>query len=215
MVYLGNRHDSFPALVLQDPMLEPVDKIVWMVMAQAGRATGTSTAFPSYREIQRRANVASSATVSRAITILRATRWLSICARVRDSGGRFRGSVYALHDEPLPLPDAIRLDAEYMAFLETSRTHRHGRVRRIADVVLESIERDVDAGVDVTAPEPMLERRLKGAAVHAGEPVRRYFSFSADVLSTLSNRDGRVSDRQRWSRKFGQSDKWNRCLKWG
>ena len=38
-----------------------------------------------------------------------------------------------------------------------------------------------------------------------------------DNLEPLSfeERLGLLVDRKRWSRKFGQSDKWNRCLKWG
>ena len=96
MLFLGNWHQAFPALLVQDPVLEPVDKVVWMVICQQGRAAGSSTAFPSYNQIARQANIASTATVSRAIAVLRATRWLSLCARVRDTGGRFRGNVFVL-----------------------------------------------------------------------------------------------------------------------
>ena len=34
VLFLGARHQSFPALIVQDPILEPVDKIVWMVVWQ-------------------------------------------------------------------------------------------------------------------------------------------------------------------------------------
>ena len=119
MLFLGNRHQAFPARLVQDPVLEPVDKVVWLVICQHGQAAGTNSAFPSYNTIARQANIASPATVSRAIALLRATRWLSVCARVRDGGGRFRGNVYALHDEPLPLADAMHLDPDYLAFVES------------------------------------------------------------------------------------------------
>lgn len=118
MLFLGNWHQSFPALLVQDPVLEPVDKVVWMVVCQQGRAAGSSTAFPSYNEIARQANIASTSTVSRAIAILRATRWLSLCVRVRDGSRRFRGKVYAIHDEPLPLIDAMLLGPDYMTFIQ-------------------------------------------------------------------------------------------------
>ena len=85
LLFLGNRHASFPTLVVQDPVLEPVDKLVWMtIRLQAGEAAG-STAFPSYDYIRKMANIASKSTVARAIAILRATRWLSLCARLRAS----------------------------------------------------------------------------------------------------------------------------------
>ena len=109
MLFLGNRHPTFPALVICDPVLEPVDQVVWMVIGQSGRCTGSNAVFPSYSEIARRANVASPSTISRALAILRATRWLSLCARVRDASGRFRGNVYALHDAPQPLADTPAL----------------------------------------------------------------------------------------------------------
>ncbi|MCR9077372.1 MAG: helix-turn-helix domain-containing protein, partial [bacterium] len=35
LLFLGNRHQSFPVVVVHDPILEPVDKLVWMVICQA------------------------------------------------------------------------------------------------------------------------------------------------------------------------------------
>jgi len=188
MLFLGSWHQAFPALLVQDPVLEPVDKVVWMVICQQGQAAGVSTAFPSYSEIARKANIASTSTVSRAIAVLRATRWLSLCARVRDAGGRFRGNVYALHDEPLPLADALHLDPEYMGFLSEARRHYHARVCRVAEAVLQSIDEDIDAGVDVLAPVSPMERRIEAVRAVRREGPRRYFSFSAQVLARLANR---------------------------
>ena len=155
MVFLGNRHQSFPTAVVQDPVLEPVDKLVWMVIMLAVRETGGKTAFPGYESIGRMANVSSRSTIARAIAILRATRWLTLCARVRKASGRFRGSVYALHDEPLPLADALHLDTDYMDFLGNALGHGHARVRAVAQGVLDSIDEDIQAGQAVcTQPPP-------------------------------------------------------------
>ncbi len=44
MLFLGNRHASFPALVVQDPILEPVDKLAWMAIRLQARETGGNTA---------------------------------------------------------------------------------------------------------------------------------------------------------------------------
>jgi hypothetical protein len=74
-----------------------------MVMMLQVRETGGNTAFPSQGAIGRMANIASRSTIARAIAILRATRWLTLCRRVRTPSGRFCGNVYALHDEPMPL----------------------------------------------------------------------------------------------------------------
>ena len=64
---------KWPDRVMKDPMLEPVDRMVWMVLRQSA----VRGRFPSYAQIGRAANVASKSTVSRAIAILRATRWLA------------------------------------------------------------------------------------------------------------------------------------------
>ena len=117
VLFLGNHHQSFPTAVIRDPVLEPVDKLVWVVIMLAVRETGANTAFPSYDAIARMANVSSRSTIARAIAILRASRWLTLCGRMRKTSGRFRGNIYVLHDEPLPLADVIHLDGDYMAFL--------------------------------------------------------------------------------------------------
>jgi len=83
MLFMGNWHQAVPAMVIQDPVLEPVDKLVWMVIMLYARETGGRTAFPDYDTIAAKTNVSSTSTVSRAIAILRLTRWLTLCARVR------------------------------------------------------------------------------------------------------------------------------------
>ena len=199
LLFLGNRHHAFPVVVVHDPILEPVDKLVWMVICQAAQATGTKAVFPSYTDIARLANVSSTSTVSRAIAILRATRWLSLCARNREANGRFGGNVYALHDEPLPLADALHLDPGYMAFLDEAAGHHHARVRRVVHAVSTSLDQDIRSGKDVLAPVNPMERRLE--ALHAIQRGgdRRYFSFNAEVIAGLANsgvrRDGSNQDQ--------------------
>ena len=188
LLFLGNWHHAFPALVVEDPVLEPVDKLVWMVVYRSAHGTGGKAVFPSYADIARRANVSSSSTVSRAIVILRATRWLSLCARSRDANGRFAGNVYALHDEPLPLVDALHLDPGYMAFLQDSANHHHARVRRVAAAVSESLDKDIQEGRDVLAPVNPIERRLEAVQAIRQGGDRRYFAFNGDVLASLSNK---------------------------
>jgi len=113
-----------------------------------------------------------------------------LCARSREANGRFGGNVYALHDEPLPLADALHLDPGYMAFLGDAANHHHARVRRVIAAVSASLDEDIRAGQDVLAPVNAMVRRLDAihAIQHRGD--RRYFSFSADVLARLSNRAG-------------------------
>ncbi len=187
MLFMGNQHQSFPTLVVQDPVLEPVDKLVWMViMLQAGE-TGANTAFPSYEILAKKTNVASTSTIARAIAILRATRWLTLCARLREASGRYRGNVYALHDEPLPLADALHLDPDYMTFLRQSHAHHHARVRLVAKGVLDTIDEDIHAGIDICAQGHLLEQRIQAAEAIQQDSPQRYFAFSAKVMKRLRN----------------------------
>lgn len=185
ILFLGNRHQSFPTAVIRDPVLEPVDKLVWMVIMLAVRETGANTAFPSYEAISRLANVSSRSTIARAIAILRASRWLTLCGRMRKASGRFRGNVYALHDEPLPLADVIHLDGDYMAFLDKAVNHGHARVRTVAQGVLASIDEDVGNGRNVCAQEHPIERRIQSTVSTGNEGPRRFFSFTRDVVQQI------------------------------
>ena len=148
LIFLGNWQDAFPRLLVTDPILEPVDKIVWQIIRIHVNSPGAVTAFPSYDSISTHANIKSNHTISRALAILRTTRWLSLCARVRSQSGRFLGNIYVLHDEPVTLGDAMYLDNEYMAFLQESLQHNHPRVRKIAESVLATIQEQIDDGRD-------------------------------------------------------------------
>ena len=171
LLFMGNWHDAMPRLLIQDAVLEPVDKIVWQVIKLQAQSQ-TATSFPSYAQIARHANISSDATVSRALAILRATRWLTLCARARDQRGRFRGSIYALHDEPLPLADTLYLDQDYMQFLmHTTQAHSHNRARQIAQAVMESLQNEIEDGDDVLEAPAPLAQRLALQAVSAGQPL--------------------------------------------
>lgn len=148
LIYLGNWQDAYPRLLVTDPILEPVDKLVWQIIRLHINAPGAVTSFPSYEVISTHANIKSNHTISRALAILRATRWLSLCARVRGKSGRYLGNIYVLHDEPVTLGDAMYLDGDYMAFLQSSTQHKHPRVNKIVESVLATIQDLIDGGQD-------------------------------------------------------------------
>lgn len=185
MLFLGNRHTAFPVLVVEDPVLEPVDKLVWMTILLQAQTTGGYTAFPSYDYIRERANVAARSTVARSIAVLRATRWLTLCARVRERNGRFRGNVFALHDEPLPLVDVLHLDTGYMQFLHDAQKHFHARVRRVVSGVLATLDEDIRNGLDVCASRHPVSRRMEASETLSNDGSGRFFAFSTQVVKAL------------------------------
>jgi len=189
LLFLGHWHQAYPTAVVCDPVLEPVDKVVWMVIMLQAHETGGRAAFPRYEVIAKLANIASTSTIARAIAILRLTRWLSLCARMRASTGQFQGNVYALHDNPLPLADALYLDEGYMAFVRQSEHHSHARVRRVATAVLATLAGAVEQGEDPLAPLPDIEQRVReamGSADSAGPAhgtARSLADFTAGLLA--------------------------------
>jgi len=197
MLFMGNWHQAIPALVIQDPVLEPVDKLIWMVIMLHASNTGGRTAFPNYETLASKANVSSTSTISRAIAILRLTRWLTLCAKVRQKSGQFKGNVYILHDEPLPFLDAVHLDGDYMGFIKQSTEHHHARVQTVAKAVLESLDQDIRAGKDLSRIESILERRVHAMASLSHQPENksiknsdkagRYFTFNASTVDQLRN----------------------------
>ena len=187
LLFLGNWHDAMPRLIFQDPVLQPVDTRVWGVIKIGAFGTGPA-AFPSYKQIAKTANVGSEATVARSMAILRATRWLTLCRRVRDGHGRFRGNIYALHDEPLPLADTLHLDQTYLQFLNQCIEHAHARVRAVSEAVLGTIEDDARAGRVVTETENAMNRRLSSLqALQDDTPRHHFFSLSAYRLQNLKS----------------------------
>lgn len=192
MLFMGNWHQAIPSLVIEDPILEPVDKLVWMVIMLHARETGGRTAFPSYDSISAKANVASTSTIARAIAILRLTRWLTLCARVRGKSGQFKGNVYVLHDEPLPFVDALHLDADYMQFIHQSTTHTHARVNAVAKGVLASLDESLLVNETMLESTSVLDQRARLASCSTDKKARTktepYFAFSAEVVNQLSNK---------------------------
>jgi hypothetical protein len=194
VIFLGNRNQSFPTAVIRDPILGPVDKLIWMTIMLTVSDTGGTTAFPGYDAIGQMANISSRSTIARGIAILRATRWLTLCARVRRPSGRYHGNVYALHDEPLPLTDNLHLDADYMQFIQDSVNHGHARVRLVARAVMDSIDEEIEAGKNVCEAVSPPERRIQSTALDKGDGPLRIFALTNNAIKRLK-RDSVESDR--------------------
>lgn len=207
LLFLGNPQLVFPRLLFEDPVLEPVDRNTWAAIKLAAADGDSVTAFPSYRELMLRCNVGSKATISRSISILRSTRWLTVCkARLRDVGGRVRGNIYALHDEPLQLVEVLVLDSGYIKWLEETSTGKHTshpRAMAVAGAVLRDMQVQLRAGEDITALEMPIPRRMQAmesaALIALGkEPRGGFFAVSRGSIKEL---DTRTYDKERGQRQ--------------
>lgn len=172
---MNNLSAAIPGALVKDPVLEPVDKLIGLVIRLALHETDGYSAFPSYDAISRMANVASRSTIARAMTILRATRWLSRSAPTHKEKGGPDSSDYVLHDKPLPLADALRQDPDYLGFLARACAHAHARVRAVAQGVLDAIKQNHPITQPITVNTNMLQ--TQSLTINPPQP-RGCFSFS-------------------------------------
>jgi hypothetical protein len=188
LIFLSTWHEAMPAWVHLDPVLDPVDSrvfaVLWIWAKQQGRG---AMAFPSYDYLLRRCNVQSRSTLARSLAILRITRWVTLCRRVRDRGGRNRGNIYALHEEPLALASTVYLDPDYMDFLHAKTRDRHERVCRVARAMHASLQERIDNGEDVLSASPLsqAEQRLEALATIAGQGNGHYFWLRQGAFAAL------------------------------
>ncbi|HFW4839769.1 TPA: STY4528 family pathogenicity island replication protein [Salmonella enterica subsp. enterica serovar Wangata] len=143
LLFTGNIHDAYPRALILDMRLSPLDKMCWIMIRQYA-LQNDGAIFPSYDELQKLlsspgSGLASRDTVSRALTMLRLTGWLSLCKRVRDTGGRVRGNIYAQHDEPMSAKDAEVFDPGWLDMLGRACRHKYLEVRETARRVLDGI----------------------------------------------------------------------------
>jgi len=119
---------------------------------------------------------------------LRITRWVTLCRRVRDSAGRHRGTIYALHEEPFSLAGTFDLDAQYMAFLnDTAEQHHHAHVRAVACAMRDSLTEPIAAGDDVCEADALaqISQRIDAIATVSGLGTGDYFGFRHSSLAQL------------------------------
>ena len=139
LLLLQSDCDEWPSVMLLDKVLQPVDKVVLLLAITIARQTEGLGYLPPQKTLATMANVSSPDTVWRAVSILRCTRWLVACQRMGCNGRPPEPCAYAVCSRPLPLPDTHFLDPDYVAFLEKSARHGHGRVRAVANLVLSLI----------------------------------------------------------------------------
>ena len=166
-------------VVRSDP--RTVDKLVWMVICQAAQGIGTK----AVSQLRRHRTAGECVVDVHGLSCHRdpARDTLAVTVRAKSRSERsIRRQRHALHDEPLPLTDALHLDPGYMAFLEEAAViimrGFAGSYRRSSA----SLDQDIRSGRTSLAPVNPMERRLEALhAIQRGDD-RRYFSFNAEVL---------------------------------
>ncbi|RTY69802.1 STY4528 family pathogenicity island replication protein [Pseudomonas veronii] len=152
-LFSGQSHEVVPRRLLLDSRLTPLERNAWQVFRLMLHGQGVVT--PRYEDLQPYLSSvpygasASRETISRVLTMLRLTRWLSLVSRGRDQlSGRVQGSLYVLHDEPLTPAEAMELDQDYLALVGHALGHATKAVRIVAQHVVEEVRQDTNIDRD-------------------------------------------------------------------
>ena len=172
MVFTDNWYDSHPRLLIFDPILNPYDKLVWMSIRSFCSPDMSLVTFPSYDQIQSSLHISRGAVAS-SITKLRATRWLTLLCRekLRNEAGQISkdGNIYLIHGEPLGFSDTFKFDSNYMHFLRKCRNHRNSDVRKISELIVNSIREGIENDERFFVNNHPFDRRSDAWASISGE----------------------------------------------
>ncbi|CBL45349.1 hypothetical protein HDN1F_35530 [gamma proteobacterium HdN1] len=155
LVYLGNVHDSIPRLLVLDQSLRLEERCVWQVMRVGIHDPARPASLLKQSELAEQCSV-DTKTIRRYLHALRATRWITRCAMVHG-----RGTVWALHDEPLSLADTQLLDPGYLQFINECARSKHKRLQDLGQSVLDMLEADIAYGHDSSQPATQIEQAAK------------------------------------------------------
>ena len=183
LFYMGNWHESIPLFIYRDPILESVDRNVYGVIRSL-TSKESATAFPTYNDICKYGNIASHATVSRSVAILRLVRWSTQRLVRCPLSGQIRRKVYIMHDQPLELADTIQLDPAYMSYLEECLNHHHSYVKKVANLVMGTIQNEINDGKDISLNEHHLTRQSESASFW-NESDSTYFGYTSNDIGKL------------------------------
>jgi hypothetical protein len=187
VIFTGNFSHSIPHNLLFDPVLNPADKTLWMII----RANIINPQAPGYVPSRDELAIAmgcAAPTVSRARATLRIGRWMTFLRTVRDDQKRFVGDIYLLHDEPLSLADTLALDEGYIRFLEDQArgSSKSKSNRQLAASMLSDIDRLKSTPVSPTQREMMEQRFTVASKLPSTEP--------RNSLSFVLGEDGLLED---------------------
>lgn len=191
LVYLGNVHDSIPRLLILDQGLRLEERCVWQIMRICIIDPGRPASLLTQQQLAAQCGV-DIKTMRRYLHALRANRWITHCARIHG-----RGTVWALHDEPLSLADTAVLDPGYTPFIHECSASNIKRLRELGCAVFRTLCTDTAHGHDYSQPVTQLEQmarrfsaletataptRATGNDCHQALPISGKLFFATDSL---------------------------------
>ena len=131
LLFLGEVQDPIPRTLIIDPNLNAIDIRIWMLLRISIANPVLPGKLPSQKELSGLI-LCSEMTVWSSMQILRLNRWLTLCERVNDKNQMNRGNIYAIHTEPMTISDTLKLDNNYIEFIEQSLNSKTKRIKNNA-----------------------------------------------------------------------------------
>ena len=168
LVYLGTVHDSIPRLLILDQGLRLEERCVWQIMRICITDPARPASLLTQQHLAHHCSV-DRKTLRRYLYALRANRWITQCAKIHG-----RGTIWALHDEPLALPDTLLLDPDYMAFIHECGRSNIKRLREVGTGVLRTLQHHTANGLDYNQPVSTMEQiaRRMSALEEVSQPLK-------------------------------------------
>jgi hypothetical protein len=160
LIYLGSHQDAIPRNLLLDSLLESGEIHTWALLKIQLKNPSLPSSIPRQDELMKVLKC-SRPVLSRHLQVLRAMRWITLCAEVRGLDGKFKGNVYVQHDKPLSLQETLFLDPDYIQFLEQpSRGPVLKRLRKVKQSILMYMDSQLVNGTDLHRLPTDLEQSL-------------------------------------------------------
>lgn len=144
-IYAGPKFDTHPRRLTLDNRLTPLERHAWIVLQLL--FDNKQKAAPKYEDLQAYlsqrpgSNSASRDSVSRVLSILRMTGWLTLVGRGRNPHtGRLMGNIYTIFGEPISAAEHQLIDPSFADLVEKNLRHPIKAVRTVARIVIKEIE---------------------------------------------------------------------------
>lgn len=161
LIYLGNVHDSIPRTLIHDVALSSRDIHLWQLLKVTVKDPLKPEMLPD-QELLGQYMKCSRPIVSQSLCVLRITRWVTLCSRVRDKkSGKYIGNVYAIHSEPLSFSETAFLDNEYMDLIYKCENGTNKRLRELAQATTDNLLGQIEAGINIGVPVSQLQQSIK------------------------------------------------------
>ena len=144
--FQGCWNDAYPRFLAKDRRLSAVEVRVWLILKT--RIQEHQTTRFDYDDIMADANLGSRSTLSKALKILQATRWIYVATRRDPVTGQMQGNEYALLDSPASVTETCRINGNYISLLEAMAIDSNTQLREVARFELEMINEAIRTGRD-------------------------------------------------------------------